>query len=87
MTKAHRYGLDIATVGEKHCCACVAQTVEFEMTDIVSFEKFGELLCRSVGIHNVSVFLGEDISEILPSVAKEGGVLVLMLFIFSQGIA
>ena len=71
VTKAYRYGLDIASVGEKHRCACVAQTVEFEVSDIVTFKEFGELLGRSVGIHNVSVFLGEDISEILPSLAEE----------------
>jgi hypothetical protein len=49
----------------------MSQTVKFEVSDIVSFKEFGELLGRSMGIHYVSVFLGEDISEILPGITKE----------------
>ena len=87
VTEAYRYGFDIASVGKEHSRACMAQAVEFEMSDVMSFKKFGELLGRSVGIHHVPVFLGEDVSEILPSIAEEGSVAVLMFFILSQCIA
>ena len=87
MPEAHGYSLDITAVGKEHRCACVAQTVEFQVPDVVPFEKFGELLGRSHRIHHVSIFLREDISEILPCVAEEGSVAFLMDFIFPQGIA
>ena len=87
VTEAYRYGFDVTSISKKHRCARMAQAVEFEMSDIMSFKEFRELLGRSMRIHHISVFLGEDVSEILPSIAEEGGVAFLMFFILSQGIA
>ena len=40
-----------------------------------------------MGIHHVAVLLGEDVTEVLPCMAHEGCVTVLMLLVCPQSVA
>ena len=51
------------------------------------FQKMIELLRRRVRMHHVTVFLGENIVEILPSVAEIGNVPILLHTVLRKRLA
>ena len=57
------------------------------MPNPIPFQKMIKLLGRRMRMHHVAVFLGEDVVEILPTVAKIGDVPILLHTIFRERFA
>ena len=60
--------LQTDTVGKQQAGAAVPQIVEPNPTHVVLLQKFGQLLCQIVRLHQLTQFIDIDIVQIIRAV-------------------